>query len=201
VTVDFSFLTEQQIHVFLEQIVGVYREAFRVPPYSKQEEEVLDFAESLPAHMRREGFQFVAATGEASEHIVGIAYGYQSVPGQFWYENVRKAMPEQVASDWLTQSFQLVEIVVAPVAQGQGIGGRLHDQLLAGVPYERAVLSTVRAQTVAHWMYRKRGWRVLVEDMRFPRVNRPYQIMGLDLTMLRSGNTVFRGCDGVVIPR
>jgi hypothetical protein len=72
VTIGLTFLTEQQIQVFLEQIVGVYREAFRAPPYSKQEEEVLEFAESLPAHIHREGFRFVAATKGVSERARAV---------------------------------------------------------------------------------------------------------------------------------
>jgi GNAT superfamily N-acetyltransferase len=156
---------------------------------------VLDFAESLPKHMWREGFRFAAATEDTPEHIVGFACGYLSVPGQFWYENVRKAMFAQVANEWLTRSFQLVEMVVAPKAQGQGIGGRLHDCLLAQLPYEKAVLSTMREQTAAYWMYRKRGWRVLVENIQFPGVGRPYQIMGLGLARSQDSNTVFQGCN------
>lgn len=82
-----------------------------------------------------------------------------------------------------------------PKSQGQGIGGRLHDCLLAQLPYEKAVLSTMRAQTGAYWMYRKRSWQVLVENMRFPGVGRLYQVMGLDLARSQDRNTVFQGCN------
>jgi ribosomal protein S18 acetylase RimI-like enzyme len=183
VAIDLALLTGPQVQARMEQIVSVYRESFRALPYGKQETEVLDFAASLPEHLCREGFRFVAATGGAPESIVGFAYGYQSLPGQFWHENAVKAMGDQLAHEWLTQSFQLVEIAVAPKFQGQGIGGRLHDHLLVDLPYRKAVLSTMRAQTVAHWLYRRRGWQVLVEDMRFPKVDRPYRLMGLDLAL------------------
>jgi hypothetical protein len=52
-----------------------------------------------------------------------------------------------------------------------------------------------RAQTVAYWMYRKRGWRVLVENTQFPVIARPYQIMGLGLARSQDSNTVFQGCN------
>ena len=78
-------------------------------------------------------------------------------------------------------SFQFAEIAVAPKAQGQGIGGLLHDHLLNGLPYQKAVLSTMAAETNAYWMYHKRGWEILVEEMVFPGVARPYRIMGLEL--------------------
>jgi GNAT superfamily N-acetyltransferase len=118
---------------------------------------------------------------------------YLSVPGQFWYDSVLKAMTVELANEWLTQSFQLVDIAVTPETQGQGVGGRLHDGLFAELQYGKAVLSTKQAQTVAYWMYRERGWRVLVEDMWFPGVDRPYQIMGLDLALSQGSNTVFQG--------
>jgi ribosomal protein S18 acetylase RimI-like enzyme len=194
VTIILTILTDQQVEISRKHIVGIYREAFRAAPYSKQEEEVLGFAKSLPTHIRREGFRFVAATSGSSDRLVGFAYGYTSVPGQFWHENVLKAMTVELANEWLTQSFQLVDIAVAPEAQGQGIGRRLHDCLLAELPYEKAVLSTMRAQTVAYWLYRKRGWRVLIKNVRFPGVSRPYQIMGLGLARSQDGDVMLQSC-------
>jgi ribosomal protein S18 acetylase RimI-like enzyme len=163
------------------QIVGVYRRAFGAPPYNKGEVEVAGFAQSLLGHTRREGFRFVAAFEGETDLIVGFSYGYISKPGQFWYDTVVRALSPHVAAEWLTSSFQLVEIAVAPHAQGRGIGSRLHDHLLEGVTHRKAVLSTMRAKTVAHRLYRKRGWVTLLDQLRFPSVGRVYRIMGLDL--------------------
>ena len=91
------------------------------------------------------------------------------------------ALPEPVARNWLENNYQFVEIAVDPLFQGQGIGRRLHDQLLEGLDYRRALLSTLQADTVAHALYRTRGWIVLCEDLFFSGVPRRYQIMGLEL--------------------
>jgi GNAT superfamily N-acetyltransferase len=179
--VEASSLANQQIEACRDQIVTIYRDAFSAPPYYRGEEEVLDFARSLPQVVEREGFRFIVAVEETTDEIVGFAYGYANTPGQWWHKEVAKAAEPEIVAKWLLGSFRLVEIAVTPRAQGQGVGGLLHDHLLSGLPYRKAVLSTVAAETNAHWMYQKRGWVVLLEEIFFPGVGRPYRIMGLEL--------------------
>jgi GNAT superfamily N-acetyltransferase len=174
-------LTNQQIKALLTQIVAIYRDAFILPPYRKPETEIADFARSLPNHLDRDGFKLVGAFERDPEQIIGFAYGYTSAAGQWWYEHVKPALPQPVAAEWLDHSFQFAEIVVSPQVQGQGLGSRLHDDLLSGLRHDRAVLSTLQAETVAHRLYRKRGWVVLRDGFFFPGVDRRYQIMGLEL--------------------
>jgi ribosomal protein S18 acetylase RimI-like enzyme len=90
-------------------------------------------------------------------------------------------MDPAAAQRWLTDTFELVELAVAPHAQGRGIGSRLHDTLLADLPHQAAVLSTIQSETVALKLYRKRGWTVLLENFFFPGTSKPYIIMGLTL--------------------
>jgi GNAT superfamily N-acetyltransferase len=176
-------LANQQIETFRDRIVTIYRDAFSAPPYRKGEDEVVDFAQSLSQHVEREGFRMVAAWEDETDQIVGFAYGYANTPDQWWHAEVAKAVQPQIVAEWLTNSFRLVEIAVTPEDQGQGVGGLLHDHLLSGLPYQKAVLSTLAAETNAYWMYRKRGWEILLEDVLFPGVTRPYRIMGLELRM------------------
>lgn len=176
-----SVLADHQIEAHRTRIVAIYRDAFLPPPYNKPEAEVVEFARWLPRHVGREAFRFVGAFEGGSEQLVGFAYGYASAAGQWWYDVVRPALPGTMAAPWLADSFQFAEIAVDPRVQGRGIGGRLHDQLLRGVRQERAVLSTLQADTVAHHLYRRRGWVVLRQDFFFPGVARRYQIMGLEL--------------------
>jgi GNAT superfamily N-acetyltransferase len=174
-------LSNQQIETFQGQFVTVYRDAFGAPPYCKGEDEVMDFAQSLPQHAEREGFRMVVAVEDGTGALVGFAYGYKNTPGQLWHEEVARAVRPQIVAAWLMNSFRFVEIAVVPKAQGQGIGGLLHDHMLNRLPYRKAVLSTMAAETNAHWMYQKRGWEVLVEKVIFPGVARPYRVMGLEL--------------------
>jgi ribosomal protein S18 acetylase RimI-like enzyme len=185
-TVTLRELTDAEVEDWHVQVVEVYRRAFGAPPYNKGEVEVSGFAQALPEHMRRQGFRFVAAFDGERESLVGFSYGHISRPGQFWHDTVTAALGPSEAGEWLTRSFQLVEIAVAPHAQGRGIGSRLHDHLLGDIKSRKAVLSTMRTETVAQQLYRRRGWVTLLDQLRFQNVGRAYRVMGLDLE--RRGN-------------
>jgi GNAT superfamily N-acetyltransferase len=174
--------TNQEAEALHGQLVTIYRDAFRGPPYFKGEGEVADFAQSLPRHMQQQGFGMVVVLEGPAREVVGFAYGFENTADQWWYEEVAKAAQPWLVAQWLAGSFRLVEMAVTPEAQGRGIGGLLHDHLLRELPYQKAVLSTMAAETNAYAVYRKRGWRVLLDDFYFPGVARPYRIMGLDLT-------------------
>lgn len=179
--IDIAALTPSQVAARHAQIVAIYRRAFTPPPYHKPEAEIADFAHSFPHHVNRDSYRFEAAVESDSDRLVGFAYGYRSTTSRWWHEHVGAALTEPTALTWLQDSFQLVEIAVDPAVQGRGIGGRLHDHLLACIPHDRAVLTTLQAETVAHHLYRSRGWVVLCEDLCFPGVPRRYQTLGLEL--------------------
>ena len=185
-TLTISLLTHQQAVAYRQQIADVYWEAFRPAPYNKREGEVITFSQAFPEHTQREGFRFIAAIESDSDRILGFAYGYTTHAGQWWNDSLANALKPQIADQWLAHSFQLAEIAVSPESQGQGIGGRLHDHLLEGLPHRRAVLSTLATETVAYRLYRKRGWVILLDQYFFPGVTRAYRIMGLNLETWRS---------------
>lgn len=162
-----------------DTIVGIYRAAFAGPPYYEDEEHVQGFRWSLNRHKRRPGFRCLLAryNGKAT----GFAYGATCRPGDWWRDCVAAGLqPEQVAC-WLEDAFELIELAVLPAEQGKGIGGRLHDALLAGVPHRMALLSTHHSETPAMHLYRRRGWVVLNAPFFFPGIAIPYAIMGLEL--------------------
>jgi len=172
-------VARQQVETVHDRLVVVYRDAFSRPPYSKGEDEVAVFSRFLPEHVDREGFRLVVA--EEGGDLLGFAYGHENAPGQGWHEVVARLAPPQLVSEWLMGNFRLAEMAVVTKAQGQGIGGLLHDRLLAGLPYRRAVLSTMAAETNAYRLYRKRGWQVLLDKFLVAGLQRPYRVMGLEL--------------------
>lgn len=184
-TITLTILGQAQIAALHPRIVEIYDAAFTRPPYNKPAEEIRDFADSLLGQTGREGYRFVAALDDDNRTLAGFAYGYATAAGRWWYQHVSPAMPEETVRAWLDGSYSFVELAVDPACQGKGIGGLLHDTLLDGLPYERAVLSTLQAETVASRLYRSRGWCVLLEDFYFPGVARRYHIMGLDLARRR----------------
>jgi ribosomal protein S18 acetylase RimI-like enzyme len=171
----------------LADITAVYGAAFTPPPYQKPLPEIAAFARSLPNQLDREDYRFCAAIAEGSE-LAGFAYGHSVRAGLWWQEQVRRVLPEQVAAEWLPDSFEFVELAVDPRFQRQGIGARLHDHLLGGVAYDRAMLTTMQADTPAYHLYQTRGWAVLGTDLLIPEVPRRYQVMGLDLRQRRAGD-------------
>lgn len=145
-------------------LAAVYRAAFGAPGYDEGEAEVRRFVEEqLPRHVEREGFRMSQAT--LAGRLVGFAYGYTGRRGQWWTDRVASLAPEAVVEEWVGGHFELVEMAVAPVAQGQGIGAMLHDCLLAGLPHRRALLSTYRDERAATRLYRRLGWQLLVPDL------------------------------------
>lgn len=161
-------------------IARVYREAFAEPPYNEGEAQAENAASSLAQHSRREGFRLLVARDETGQ-VVGFSYGYKSQPGQWWHDYVSRLLTPEERTNWLSNCFEFVEVAVLPSVQGQGIGGKLHDALLAGLPYETAVLSTYSGENRARNLYRRRGWATLVPDLTFPGSDLPMVVFGLQI--------------------
>jgi ribosomal protein S18 acetylase RimI-like enzyme len=172
-----EFLSPAQVPALQEQFRGVYAAAFARPPYNRRAGVADSFAQSLLGHARRAGFRCAIAR-DGLGRLAGFAYGYTSLPGQWWHDLVAGALGPRRARQWLAGAFELVEFAVDPPAQGRGLGSRLHDSLLAGLPHPAAVLSTMQADTTALQLYRRRGWVTLAEDFVFPGGSSVYMIMG-----------------------
>lgn len=176
-----AYLTPAEVQAARGQLREVYLQAFAQPPYSRDAGVADGFAATLVRHLDREGFRALVAKEDDTGHIVGFAYGYATGPGQWWHEQVARAMPPEQIARWLSGAFELVEFAVLPRAQGQGLGSRLHDTLLQDLPFRTAVLSTMQSETVALQLYRKRGWVTLLQNFIFPGGARSYRIMGKDI--------------------
>jgi ribosomal protein S18 acetylase RimI-like enzyme len=176
-----AFLTPAEVEEARAAFRDVYQQAFARPPYSRDAGVADGFAASLMRQINRQGFRALVAREPDTDMIVGFAYGYATGPGQWWHEQVARAMPREQIERWLLGAFELVEFAVAPRAQGQGLGSRLHDTLLQDLPYRTAMLSTMQSETVALQLYRRRGWVTLLRDFIFPGGARAYLIMGKDL--------------------
>ena len=163
------------------ELVEVYREAFRPPPYAKGENVVRQFDSSLQRHVARDGFRCVVAKAVGVPGLSGFGYGYTSQSGQWWHNEVVRQLDADSVEEWFADAFEIVELAVRPALQGRGIGGYLHDHLLQPVTHRTAVLSTLDAETRGLHLYRKRGWQVIADGFYFRGVREPYLIMGLRL--------------------
>lgn len=165
------------------EMVDVYRQAFRPPPYKKGENVVRQFDSTLERHAERDGFRCVAALTADSSGVIGFGYGYTSQAGQWWHDQVVRQLDRETVQEWFADAFEIVELAVRPAMQGRGVGRRLHDALLRPVAHRTAVLSTLDADTRGARLYLKRGWRVIRSGFRFGGVREPYLIMGLRLPL------------------
>jgi predicted kinase/GNAT superfamily N-acetyltransferase len=153
-----------EVVVLTEQLRDVYAAAFGAPGYDEASSAAEEFAaRTLPLHATRDGFR--CAVARTAEDVVGFAYGYTGHRGQWWSDRVATLAPAAVTREWLGGHFEVVELAVAPAAQRQGIGTRLHDRLLHGLPHPRALLTTYRDDRPAPRLYRRLGWRLLVSGL------------------------------------
>ncbi|MDX1663122.1 MAG: GNAT family N-acetyltransferase [Candidatus Promineifilaceae bacterium] len=165
----------------LDEIVHVYTAAFAPPPYSRGRRQASNFKRTLGRQFDRGGFKMIVAYHGSHHKLVGFGYGYTCREGQWWHDQVAAAMPPARYQRWLEDAFEIAELAVLPAMQGRGIGGHLHDTLLAERPHRTAVLSTLQEETRGLHLYRSRGWRTLLENFSFSGVRKPYRIMGRDL--------------------
>jgi ribosomal protein S18 acetylase RimI-like enzyme len=123
--------------------------------------------EILERHAARDGFTFLAARDNGT--IEGFTYGYRGSSGEWWHDLVAKSMSDEQRARWLVpRHFEYVELHVRPERQGRGLGGRLHDELLARQPDSpTAVLSTQVDNERALRLYHGRGWEVVVPELDF----------------------------------
>jgi ribosomal protein S18 acetylase RimI-like enzyme len=107
--------------------------------------------------------------------VVGMGFGTRSEPGQWWHDRVAS----QVGVDHpaLQDAWVLVELGILEDYRSQGIGGRLHDALIAAHPLPHLLLSTQVDNLGAQRFYTRRGWQILHPGFAFLAGSPPYLVM------------------------
>jgi ribosomal protein S18 acetylase RimI-like enzyme len=111
-------------------------------------------------HRARDGFRLALAyDGDA---LVGFAYGYTGDFGQWWTDNARQALADDVAAAWLGGHFELVSIGVVDGARRAGVGRGLMRAITDGLAHDRLLLMTTSDEAdPARRLYASDGWRVI----------------------------------------
>jgi ribosomal protein S18 acetylase RimI-like enzyme len=137
------------------------------------------FADVLSDHVGYPGFRALVVP-HPDGRLAGYAYGYTSAPGQWWHSQVAPCLDEAGRRRWLTDCFEVASLGLLPEMRGRGLGGRLLDRLLRGLPHRTALLTVATANEPGQRLYRGRGWRVIVDEFRFEAHPVPYQVLGLE---------------------
>jgi ribosomal protein S18 acetylase RimI-like enzyme len=171
--------TETLLGALVGQVVEVWAGAHGLGRASATRREF--GGDRVPRHAGHAGFRFLGAF-EPGGRLVGFVYGYTGAPGQWWYDKVAATLDARLRTEWLEPShFELTELAVDPAYQGSGIGSRLHDAVLEGLPYERALLSALADNPRVIRFYEHRGWRVLLPELRFEQGRPLFAILGKEL--------------------
>lgn len=166
------------------EVVELYRLAWSETEFVAEKEDLDSFGDRFLRHCANP--DFVMAMVDMSGGSAGFAYGYTSVPGGWWRQTVSTELPEGDAHRWFDDCFEFAELAVDPRHQRKGLGAALHDELLADLPHQTAMLSTQQDNARARTLYSHRGWIVLIDGFRFPHKKYPYVILGLDLARRRA---------------
>jgi hypothetical protein len=134
------------------ELVDIYREVYREPPYEEGDDEAEIFAGQLREHVHRPGFTLVAAE-TSNDTLCGFAYGL-TFPADRWWRNAGEE-PTQTRG---LAKFAVIELAVLPRDRGQHVGSALMSVLLAGRPEPYATLCT-NPKALARTIYRTWGWQ------------------------------------------
>lgn len=141
----------------------IYRNAHGIT-----DEDAVRFLNSAFAkHAMWPGFHLLVATFD--DIPAGFIYGYDSRPGQWWYDTIRPAMVAGGQAAWQEDAFELAEVAVEPAVQGRGIGTALIEQFLADQAVRTVLLSTMADPADrAKDLYRRFGFVDLLPDFLYP---------------------------------
>lgn len=141
------------------------------------------FKETFKRHTTYEGFDGYNVRTE-SQQLVGFIYGYSSLPGQFYHDRLSQAVTSEDYDKWLKDSFEIVELVVSPDYQRQGIGQLLLSSLLKDKKKDTAILTTGIENTSAQSLYQKFGFESIIPSFHPTDPNEPYVLMGKKLDII-----------------
>ncbi len=133
----------------------------------------------------------------ADDLLVGFAYGFHGMSGQWWHDVIRRSIGERagdpVAQGWLGDALEIAEVHVHPGYQGKGTGRAMLHALAEGRRERTAVLSTHDQPTAARHLYHTLGFVDLLTEYVFPGGYERYAIVGAPLPLVvRAGETAAR---------
>jgi GNAT superfamily N-acetyltransferase len=175
--IELELLDAAQARPLIGEMVDIYQAVFSQPPFYETLPDFLNFNGRISYHSRQPGFRCVIARSLPDPALLGFVYGCPGERGSWFSQLAAHHLTGEQMEEFFSDYFEFAELAVLPAWQRQGLGGRLHDAVLEGLPNRTAVLSTPDMQTNALQLYRKRGWQHLAGGIALPGTGIKYQIM------------------------
>nr|WP_304217247.1 GNAT family N-acetyltransferase [Fredinandcohnia onubensis] len=156
----------------IQKVAELYKEVWNSEDHS--------IKERILKHSSYKGFRGFAILSK-EDRVIGFAYGYTSLPGQFYHELLAKEFNSEEYHDWFQDCFEFVELAVHPSYRKQGLGKMLISKLVEGVDNSTTILTTQINNTSARSLYESLQWKVLKEPFYPSSLEHPYVIMGKEL--------------------
>jgi ribosomal protein S18 acetylase RimI-like enzyme len=137
-TLDVEVLTGDDALRALDKFRPVYAEVYGEPPYLEKPSDVEEFVAGWEHRASSTGFRLVLARVDGE--VIGFTFGHELAPGTRWWDGALSPFPEGFTDEWPGRTFAIIELAIRKPHRRQGIGRRLHDQLLDGVRAERVTL-------------------------------------------------------------
>ncbi|MET1013821.1 MAG: GNAT family N-acetyltransferase [Paenisporosarcina sp.] len=123
--------------------------------------EPAEFQEQFSRHITYPHFRAIGAY--AADRLVGFVYGYASHPGQYYHDKLAQALNE--TPEWMNETMELVELMVAANYSGKGIGKQLVMKWLSSL-HGHVLLTTNSKNTRAQKLYEQLGFEQLKNDFK-----------------------------------
>ena len=142
------------------------------------------YAETLNSLPHKPG-EAVDASVTHDSVLIGIAYGFMGCQTQWWDRMLRVGLaqsdvPTELAQAIVSNYFEVAEVHIDPLFQGNRFGEAMLRKLLGLCPGRFAVLSTPEVpqeDNRAFRLYRRLGFVDLLRYFYYPGDNRPFAIL------------------------
>ena len=183
----------------LDDALNVYVDAMHYPRGTESQR-----ASMWLEHTQRRGWRAVAAVEVdnpadefpdaerlAAASMLGVAYGYQGAPDQWWQQQVMRGLhrvgfPRDESARLMSDYFELTELHIHPGAQGRGLGEALARRLLTDRNEANVLLSTpeTTGEPNRAWrLYRRLGFTDIIRGYHFAGDPRAFAILGRTLPL------------------
>jgi hypothetical protein len=117
------------------------------------------FSWLLEAWTERTGWECVI--GYDDEQPVGFAHGAPLAAAASWWRCMADELDPEFTRECGTRTFALADIMIRLQWRKSGAAARIHDELLAGRPEQRATLLVDSAHTKVQSLYQSWGYRAV----------------------------------------